>query len=304
MMNSTQSTSNGAAHDADFAETTVSCKIDDRLKQEMNRLAAINQELLGNARVGVQHDHIDSRLQEELERLGAITQGLLKGNADGTGVPETAREADDLPSLRRENTELRARLNGLEHALEGAPAEVWQAEEEPVAKPTEESPWAAKQKEYEAILEEKSEIIRGLHLRLHELQGSAGSLSDVAAHNQTHSLKKQLEEEIAQVKRDEDELMTRMQQMEKAMSKDRAELTRQRNEIQRLHQELNQEIETASVDPGLRERLGTLEVLQGKVSDHKPSASPSLHSNRPAVAPAEPTPGKQGSGLLRRIFRK
>jgi hypothetical protein len=102
--------------------------------------------------------------------------------------------------------------------------------------------------------------------------------------------------------------MQQMRQMEMAMSKDRAELARQRNEIQRLHSELNREIENASRDPGLRERLVALQRLQGEITGRKPAPTPPVskaHAPTGPVAPAEPGDDKRkNSGLLGRIFGK
>jgi hypothetical protein len=94
------------------------------------------------------------------------------------------------------------------------------------------------------------------------------------------------------------------------MSRDRAELARQRNEVQRLHNELNHEIEIASRDPGLRERLVALQRLQGEIIGRKHSATPSAPVTPPAPlaaitpAPAPSSAKKKSSGLLRRIFGK
>ena len=74
-----------AASDADMELQNV----DDRLHEEMQRLAAINQELLGNARPGTQ---------------------------ESFHLPE---EADELALLRSENAELRARVEELEELREG-----------------------------------------------------------------------------------------------------------------------------------------------------------------------------------------
>ena len=58
--------------------------------------------------------------------------------------------------LRGENAELRARLEELEQALQTPESS--------------EETWAERQKEYEALLEEKSEVIRSLHMKIQELQ--------------------------------------------------------------------------------------------------------------------------------------
>src|SRR5262249_50376464 len=95
----------------------------------------------------------NTELGEEFDNLGL----------EGTGLPaadeEAPREAayrpdDELEQLRLENTELR-RCNAL---LEQTLEEARKLEEE----------WAERQREYEAVVEEKSEVIRELHHRLQE----------------------------------------------------------------------------------------------------------------------------------------
>jgi hypothetical protein len=289
-MSDTQSARHGTAPDAELCQTVDLLKIDDRLREEMQQLAAINRELLGGARLDGPNNDIDDGLEHELGRLAAINQDLLgKASSDVDNLPDPVQDADELPRLRRENAELRSRLDGLERALERTSTEVSPAEVEPVANAPEEGPWAAKQKEYEAILEEKSEVIRTLHLELHDAQSRGAAATEPATpRDDPRSLKKQLEQELAQLENDEEELMIRMQQLEKAMSKDRAELAHQRSEIQRLHRELNQQVEAASREPGLSDRLGALQRLQGEVQAKQPA----------------PPGGSKSSGLLRRIFGK
>jgi hypothetical protein len=236
-------------------------KVDERLNEEMQRLAAINQELLGKS---------GHRSQETLE------------------LPE---DADELALLRAENAMLRSRVEELEQG--GAAAGEG------------DSAWAERQKEYEALLEEKSEVIRGLHLKVQELHEAGPAESSATGSASVESLKKEMAEQRRQLEEDEESLMQQMRQMEMAMSKDRAELARQRNEIQRLHNELNREIENAARDPGLRERLIALKRLQGEVMGRKqtnPAPAPSKAAEPQPAAP--PVNKSKNSGLFGRIFGK
>ncbi len=250
------------------------------------------------------HLHIDDRLHEEMQRLAAINRELLGKNGDSQESFQLPEAGDELALLRTENAELRMRIDELEHALQ---------EEVPG-----EAQWAERQKEYEALLEEKSEVIRALHLKVQDLQeGSRSPTQATAASaddaNDVQRLKQLMEEQRRQLERDEESLMEQMRQMEMAMSKDRAELARQRNEVQRLHNEVNHEIELAARDPGLRERLIALQRLQGEIVGRKqqgggpqpPSKQPPAPA--PVIAPVSVAPtlaGKKSSGLLRRIFGK
>ena len=260
-------TRNGLSHEPAESELDL-VSADERLEEEMRRLAALNEELMGKVRP----------------------------NFKETQVPD---ESDEVGLLRLENEKLRAHIHELEEALQESEST---------------SSWSERQKEYEALLEEKSEVIRTLHLRVHELQEGPVSSAPVAAAKDSpdvQRMKKELEEQRLQLEEDEKSLMQQMRQMEMAMSKDRAELARQRNEIQRLHNELNREIDMASRDPGLRERLIALQRLQGEVNGRKQPPSPTptrqpipARQAAPAQAPPAEPAKKQSSGLLRRIFGK
>jgi DNA repair exonuclease SbcCD ATPase subunit len=238
---------------------------------------------------------VEDRLQEEMRRLAAINQELL-GKAPPAEPQEPGKEApDELGQLRKENAQLQARVEELEQALQAGT-------------PNEEI-WLERQKEYETLLEEKSEVIRNLHLRIQEQGGGGDASVSTASDGDVLSLKKQLEEQRRQLEEDEEALMQQMRQMEMAMSKDRAELARQRNEIQRLHSELNHEIENASRDPALRERLVALQRLQGEMTGRKPTATIQPASKAPSqsapLTHAEAALDKRkNSGLLSRIFGK
>lgn len=237
---------------------------------------------------------VDARLQEEMQRLAAINQELL-GQSHAEAPPtHKADGTDEAAQLRKENAELRGQIAELQKAI-GATGEL---------------SWADQQKEYEALLEEKSEVIRSLHLKIQELgqqqapaaaeQASGGAVDESKTSKEVADLRRQLEE-------DEEALMQQMRQMEMAMSKDRAELARQRNEIQRMHNELNHEIEIASRDPELRERLVALQRLQGEISGRKTPNQPHapLDKDTPEPAAASGRSGRaEGTGLFRRIFGK
>ncbi len=240
--------------------------VDQHLREEMLRLAAVNKELLGK---------VAAASQEQV----AIPEQVAK-----------LQEVDELAILRAENSELRARLEDIEQVLASSSA----TEEE----------WAERQKNYEALLEEKSEVIRSLHLKMQHLQenGPDAASATLQSGNAPH-LKQELEEQRRQLEQDEEALMQQMRQMEMAMSKDRAELARQRHELQRMHNELNREIEMAGRDPGLRERLLALQRRTMAPS----SATTSAPETAPPPKKAAATPvsaKKQSSGLLHRLFGK
>ena len=104
--------------------------------------------------------------------------------------------------------------------------------------------------------------------------------------------------QACQMQDDEESMMAQMRGMELALAKDRAELARQRAEVQRLHNELKHEIEVASRDTGLRDRLISLQRRHSATAIAPPSPGPSAETPLPQPPPA----GVTRSGLFRRIF--
>ena len=191
---------------------------------------------------------------------------------------------EELGLARAEIADLRSQIEQNEQLLQAAVA-------------SEES-WLERQKEYELLLEEKSDVIRDLHHTIQELKdGSAGD--NFAKAEELKELKRELEERRKQLAEDEAGLVNQMREMELALSRDRAELARQRNDLQRLQSEIQREIEIASRDAGLRERLANIVRRQPDavtVSIKPPQPKPEAPHSPASVPP------KTQSGLFRRIF--
>jgi chromosome segregation ATPase len=237
----------------------------------------------------------DDSLREEMKRLAAINKELLQKVRPAPPAPrKPPQEIGELALLRKENAELLVRVGELEQVLstEGQDA------------------WADRQKEFENLLEEKTEVIRNLHRKIQEGEtrqhDQPGSKHPGSKHpaQELAGLQQQMEEQRRQLAEDEEALMAQMRQMEMAMSRERAELARQRSEIQRLHAELTHEIELASRDPSLRERLFSLQRRQQAIAMGKPAVAPQTESPEPPPKQAPPPAKNQSSGLLRRIFGK
>jgi chromosome segregation ATPase len=272
----------------------------------------------GNGRIQTEvvEDFDDETLRRELERLAAEQRELL-GSA---GLAEEAAPAAEpaegsLEEVRTENVRLRRRIGELEQRLESAAQEREQA-------------WAEQQREYEALLEEKSEVIRGLHAKILELKEPAqtsaaapageGDEQALEAKEELQRLQAKLEQQRAQLQEDEEALEEQMKQMELTMSRERVELARQRTELQRLQSDVQHELEMAARDEKLRERLLPLQrrhqdIVNAKGGAVAPPPRPASTGQlprpvtRPALTPpgpANPTPlpKKPGSGLLRRLF--
>jgi DNA repair exonuclease SbcCD ATPase subunit len=235
---------------------------------------------------------------EELQRLTAASRELLEslrgpqeaGSAPVAPAPDAA-SAEEVSQLRRENQELRTHIEELEKLFqEHAPA------------PAGDQPWAERQREYEALLEEKSEVIRTLHLRIRELQERPAAAAPAAAAIRAEDLpdaeelmrvKEEIEDQRRQLQEDEEAMVTQLREMEMALSRDRAELARQRQEVQRLQTELAREIEMAGRDPTLRDRLNTLRRSDKPAGGSKPETKP---------APSAPAEEKKQSGIFKRFF--
>jgi hypothetical protein len=238
--------------------------------------------------------------------------GIKKPSASerGTGGEGTdlQREATDsgrseLEQLRLENADLRILVLELQNRLENS------------VEPGDAS-WEERQREYESLLEEKSEVIRSLHRKIQELQerpggGSAGGGGGpVPREQELLALSEELERERRQLKEDEEALMQQMREMEVQMSRERAELARQRNEVIRLQSEIRHELELASRDAALRERLAPLQRRHQELTNRRGSGPPPPDppANGPAPqAPAAPVAeqqprAKKDSGLFSRLF--
>jgi hypothetical protein len=232
------------------------------LAAEMNRLSAINEELLTNLH------------EDEAQSSVAVDQ-----------TPSVV--AVEVELLRMENAELKAHIEELEQKSNGQEDESWQD----------------RQREYEMLLEEKSEVIRSLHQRIQDMQESVSfgesapaspgnSSIGVGQAEEILRLKRELEEQRRQVEQDESDMIGQMRQMEMQMAKERAEMARHRQEIQRLQTDLARDIEQQSRNPELRERLQSLRRPQEAKPVAAVSAADKPHSQ------AE----QKSSGFFRRIF--
>jgi hypothetical protein len=237
-----------------------------------------------------------NNFEEELRRLSAVNQELMDEIhlfADPLHEPADANasfnENEEMTLLRLENAELQARIQELE------------AKSQSASGPGEDV-WLERQREYEMLLEEKSEVIRSLHQKIQEMQESAnfgdhapptaptGNSQDIVR------LKREMDEQRGLLKQDEEDVMGQLRQMELTMAKERAEMARQRQEMSRLQADLTRELEMASRDPGLRDRLQHLRRAQ----DSARSITPIPADLPDAIGPQ--TNGKKNNGLFRRIF--
>ncbi len=232
----------------------------------------------------------------------------LTGAGGVDSAPGASPVHEELEQLQRENSALQRAIARREQELQQRLEEMEKA-------------WGDRQKEYEGLLEEKSEVIRELHTKLHDVHQQrpvAGTpreeellaLSDELERErcQLEQERRQLQEDRDQLKGDEEDLMKQMREMEVQMSRERAEIARQRNEIQRLHGEIRHELDLATRDATLRERLLPLqrrhqEMMHRRGGQAQAREQPAAVPPSTPAAPVAPEPArKDSSGLIRRFF--
>lgn len=196
-------------------------------------------------------------------------QNRLATDAAAAGPDELL----ELEHLRAENAQLRTLCLELEQALQEATQQQAAAGDERL-------------KEYEALLDEKSDTIRTLHQQLQETraaleelearQAEAGEAAPaekaaprapsgpVPREEELLALSEELERERRQLQEDEQTLMEQMREMEIGMAKERAELARQRNDLQRLQGEIRHEMERLERNGALQSKI---EGLKSKLQD-------------------------------------
>lgn len=198
-----------------------------------------------------------------------------------------ATEQREMDLLRSENEQLRALCTELEQALH-------EATQNPMGAAGGNAAADERLRDYEALLEEKSETIRQLHQQLQEATAALAEADARGVNSPSNrrqgpapreddllQLSEDLERERRQIQEDEQALMEQMRQMEMGMARERAEIARQRNDLQRLYGEIRHELE----------RLERSGVVQTKMDDLK--AKLQDVSNRRGAAPSGLTPGSK-----------
>jgi chromosome segregation ATPase len=228
-------------------------------------------------------------------------------------------QLQDHERLRAENAELRALCFELEQALQES------------SQQNNNTDVAGQLREYESMLEEKTETIRNLHQQLQETQATLAEVEanasqaiesvqsvqapqrpagPVPREEELLALSEELERERRQLQEDEQTLMEQMREMEVGMAKERAEMARQRNDLQRLQGEIRHELERleksgamqSKID-GLKNKLQDATTRRGAAhgSVVHPSAQPVSQAAPQAAEAAQPAPAKKDS-LMGRLF--
>jgi chromosome segregation ATPase len=242
-------------------------------------------------------------------KLRGGTNGPGSTRPAGAGVVQeapaasaTPEQLQELAQLRDENGQLRALCLELEQALHEA-TQAASAHGEDRAK------------DYEAVLEEKTEVIRQLHEQIEKMQSSQAEHESQAAAKPTNSgpapredellsLSEDLERERRQLQEDEQALMQQMREMEVSMAKERAEMARQRNDMQRVQSEIRHELERLERSGALQSKIDGLKSKLQDVCTRRgsaPAAAFSQGAPSPGAVPGSPAPARKDS-IFGRIF--
>jgi hypothetical protein len=232
--------------------------------------------------------NLDS-IKDELRRLSVANQELLQSfsgreAASSHGTNRTAPPENN-DRLSRENAELKRRIVDLEGELANLTPETW----------------AEQQRNFEQLLDEKSEIIRTLNHKIQSMTESGSLGAHDYEQEKLQAFAADLQARDEQLRADEEAMQMQVREMEMRMSRERAELARQKSQIERLHADLERELEVASRDPNLRDRLRSLQ----RPSDGRPRPSTQPAFDPSASQAGQPLVGEplgESRGVLRRLF--
>lgn len=244
----------------------------------------------------------------------SIREAALRSFANGGGAltsqpvpsPRASSRECDSPQRHQDETVNRSEAERLKSEIEELRQTVAELQRVLAEKDQQvEASWADRQKEFDSLLEEKSEVIRSLHQKLQEHHGRPAAMTP--REDELLALSEELERERQQMKEDEETLQKQMREMEIQMSRERAELARQRHDLQRLQSDIERELELAARDATLRERLMPFsrrhqDILTRKGAPPSPSPASPTPVDTPAPSPAADPGGKKDSGFLRRLF--
>lgn len=178
-----------------------------------------------------------------------------------------------LAQLTTENQTLRNTIDGLRRQLDAASS-------------ADQHPFDRREREFEDMLDAKSDTIRSLHAKLRGLESAATAarkelappgqndfdrdvLGDELAEECTllEAQRTQLEDERHHLREEEEQLMGRMKDMEKQMSKERADMVRQRNELNELHRAVLGDMQLAQQQGVVTNRVGSWQQQLHEVAE-------------------------------------
>lgn len=248
-------------------------------------------------------DSIDSNDPTAEQDMNHLINRGSQPDLDGGSGPEGLQELDQ---LRHENDQLRSLCTELEQALQ----EAAQLNEQPVGD--------ERLREYDALLEEKTDTIRQLH---HELQNAHSMVAELESQLQEAvlqrppdgptpreeellALSEELERERRQLQEDEQTLMDQMREMEVSMARERAEMARQRNDLTRLQSEIRHELERLEKSGTAVRKMEELkrQFLDATTRRGMANTGHTGQAAQPAAQHQQAAQPKKDSSLMSRLF--
>lgn len=232
----------------------------------------------------------ENPLASGAEELAAQDPELLKTLGISPAGAVKAAPASEAEAILAENIELREIIAELKAQLKETEQKI-------------SAQFADRHKEYEVMLEEKSQIIRDLHLQIQELEQRPPvpvtpkeeeliALSEELERErcQLQQERRTLEEERKQLAEDEEIMTQQMREMEVQMARERADFARQRNELNRIQEEIRRELENIERNGLLNQRLGQLRQRSAELSLSKGSGVHRQTAEGEAAEPGAPPP--------------
>jgi len=240
------------------------------------------------------------------ESMAEHDQVLLQSLGLSTGPKHAeANGSLDPQHLLRENEELRSIIAELKQ--QGSDS-----------KRQEEDQYLERQKEFDSLLEEKSEIIRSLHQKIQELEQRPVApatpkeeellaLSEELERErcQLQQERKQLDEERIQLEDDEQIMTKQMREMEVQMARERADFARQRSELNRIQEEIRREMENIERNGMLNQRLFQLRQRSqdvGSAATGSPASTANGQATHQPDAAKYPPQSPHRESFLGRFF--
>jgi len=244
----------------------------------------------------------DSTAEQDMNHL------IDQGSHPDLGAGLRLEELQEMEQLRHENDQLRSLCAELEQALQ----ESAQLNEQPVGE--------ERLREYDALLEEKTDTIRQLHQELQNAHSMVAELESQVHHavqerppdgptpreEELLALSEELERERRQLQEDEQTLMDQMREMEVSMARERAEMARQRNDLTRLQSEIRHELERLEKSGTAVRKMEELkrQFLDATTRRGMANTGNASHAGQQPAAQQQQAaqPKKDSNGLMSRLF--
>lgn len=213
------------------------------------------------------------RLKAELQGGGNYTPTLeeMLASSPAAGVNE-GDLAGQVEELRKENDRFRQIIEQGRNRLAQVEREAEQ--------------WKAREREYERMLEEKSEQIRQMY---QQLQMQPKTRADGPTEDELIALHQELQRERQVLDDDRLVMDDQFKQMEMQMSRERAEIGRERTEVRRLQAELKRQLDL--LEREARGRGGDVAALAKLREELTAGTANRAPGARPLTPPQSPTPG-------------